>query len=143
VASAGSYAIDFTQGYPGGRYASLALRLAPQRDVARRLRAADGAAAPSARAAARITVATIPDRRRALRVSAPGARTVEVMGDFTGWQPVALQPSGGGWWRLVTPLTPGTYQMNVRLDGGAWEVPAGSLESVDEFGVRVGVVLAR
>ena len=145
VASGGSYPVDYTQGFPGGRYISLALRIAADRaEAAHR---PPSIAAPRARSGAAVprtfVVSTLADGRRAIRLHAPGARRVELMGDFTGWQPAMLARGDGGWWSLVLPLAPGSYQLNVRIDGGAWEVPAGTTPTMDEFGTRVGQVLVR
>jgi 1,4-alpha-glucan branching enzyme len=68
---------------------------------------------------------------------------VELMGDFTAWQPLALVSASDGWWTATIPLAPGTYQINVRVNGEAWDVPAGMLVAVDEFGVRVGMLNVR
>jgi len=76
-----------------------------------------------------------------LRVSAPQARLVEITGDFTNWLPVQLRSSGGGWWSTVLPMSPGKYQMNLRIDGGAWTVPPGLLAMLDEFGGAVGLLV--
>jgi 1,4-alpha-glucan branching enzyme len=85
----------------------------------------------------------MPNGRRTIRVHAPAARSVEVMGDFTAWQPLALTPASGGWWTATLAIAPGTYQLNVRVNGGGWDVPAGVLETVDEFGARVGLLVLR
>jgi hypothetical protein len=49
------------------------------------------------------------------------------------------QPDGR--WTLVRPVPPGLRQLVVRMDGGAWQAPAGLGTTVDEFGATVGVVL--
>jgi hypothetical protein len=59
---------------------------------------------------------------------------VEIMGDFTSWQPVRLARQGDGWWTASLPIPRGTHQMNVRVDGGAWGVPPGLTTVKDEFG---------
>jgi 1,4-alpha-glucan branching enzyme len=76
-----------------------------------------------------------------LKVSAPRARILEITGDFTNWLPVQLRPSGGGWWSTALPISPGKYQMNLRIDGGAWTVPPGLLSMLDEFGGTVGLLV--
>jgi 1,4-alpha-glucan branching enzyme len=81
------------------------------------------------------------DRQRALRVYAPTARVVEVNADFTQWQARRLTRGSDGWWSVTVPLAPGTYQMNVRVDGGGWLVPPGLTTVVDEFGGAVGVLV--
>jgi hypothetical protein len=76
-----------------------------------------------------------------LRLRVPAAHTVEVTGDFTGWQPRALTRGTDDWYVLAIPLAPGTYQMNVRVDGGEW-MPPPSLPVVhDEFGGAAGVLV--
>ncbi len=77
---------------------------------------------------------------RAVRVRAPAAATVELMGDFTDWAIVALTQVGPGVWEVQLPITPGIYRLNVRFDGGSWTVPAGTRIERTEFG-SVGVVV--
>ena len=133
VGSAGTYPIDFTQGFPGGRYLSLALRL--QRE----------AAAPRAEAPRPSPTLAFEARQRGgsyeLRVRAPGATRVEIAGDFTGWQPVALTSLGDGWWSTSRAIGRGTHEMAVRIDGGAWEPPPGLVVVRDEFGGSSGVLV--
>jgi hypothetical protein len=145
VAAGGTYPVDFTQGYPGGRYFSVALRFGtrPTTAVLRSPGEAAPSALPSGAAGPRLEVASLPNGRRTIRVHAPAARGVEVMGDFTAWQPLALTRVQGGWWTATLVIAPGTYQLNVRVDGGTWDVPTGALEKVDEFGARVGIVTLR
>ena len=64
------------------------------------------------------------------------------MGDFTDWTPLpmtASQPPGT--WSIAVPVTPGVHQVNVRIDGGEWTVPAGLTAVRDEFGGSVGILL--
>lgn len=80
--------------------------------------------------------------RRTLRVRIPGAARVELKGDFTGWEPVALAPGGeAGTWQVTLPLAPGTYRLNVRVDDGEWTAPPGLMDVEDEFGGRVGLLV--
>jgi 1,4-alpha-glucan branching enzyme len=76
-----------------------------------------------------------------VRVNAPGARTVEINGDFTNWAPVRLVPAADGWWTSTLPLKRGKYQMNLRVNGGDWTVPPGLLSMTDEFGGTVGLLV--
>ena len=145
VGSGGSYPMDLTQGFPGGRYVSAALRIATEPRNAQR-RPVIAVTTPERRAPVTengLSISAPRDGRRAIRFHAAGAQRVEIMGDFTGWKPAALAPAGSGWWTLSLPLNAGTYQLNVRTDGGAWTVPAGVQATVDEFGARVGVVHVR
>lgn len=70
-----------------------------------------------------------------VRVAPPGARTVEVLGDFNGWSPAALAPDGGGW-SLELDVEPGTYHFGFLVDG-RWWIPDGAWGTVpDEWGRR-------
>jgi len=144
VASAGSYPIDPTQGFPGGRYVSASLRLATGRNQKGRSPPQSQPSPETARAGAIIS-GFVAERASptvvTLRVNSPGALTVEISGDFTNWDPVQLEPSADGWWSKSFPIAPGKYQMNVRLDGGNWLVPAGLLTVLDEFGGTVGLLV--
>jgi len=144
VGSAGSYPVDLTQGYPGGRFVTIAVRFA-----SRNSRSAEHAAStrtpsaidpPPAVSGTVFEVRTLPGNQRALRLNAPSAREVELNGDFTSWQPTRLSRGSDGWWSLTLPIKPGTYQINIRIDGGAWLPPPGLMTSADEFGGIVGLM---
>lgn len=75
-------------------------------------------------------------------VRAPGARMVEMTGDFTRWEPIQLQHQGGDRWSAIMMLEPGVHQVNLRIDGGAWMPPPGAPTSVDGYGGTTGVVVA-
>jgi len=77
----------------------------------------------------------------ALEISAVGAKTVEVSGDFTAWKPVRLTPSPDGVWRISLPIAVGAHQVNVRVNGGRWLVPPGLTPITDEFGGAVGLLV--
>ncbi|MEX2178233.1 MAG: glycogen-binding domain-containing protein [Gemmatimonadaceae bacterium] len=79
--------------------------------------------------------------RITLRV--PGARAVEVAGEFNGWTPVVLEETAPNQWEVTLALTPGLYRMNVRVNGDAWTAPPGVPAMDDEFNGRVGVVTVR
>ena len=148
VVSGGRYPSDPVRGSIAGRYASLALRIA-QRQPSRfgtgttaplfdsragtlpRRRGPSVAAAFEARSLSNGTVL--------LRLRAPGARTVEVMGDFTDWQPVALVRGDSNLWELRLTMPPGQHRLNVRIDGGPWTAPAGTAVIDDDFGGTVGL----
>ena len=89
---------------------------------------------------ARLEIAPAGDPR-ILRVHAPGATSVELMGDFTDWQPATLRQAGAGTWEILLPVTAGVHRVNVRLDGGPWIVPAGARPERSDFGGVVGVVV--
>lgn len=144
VVSAGTYPVDLTQGFPGGRYFVVSLRVAPARapsafTVLTPLDAMSDPATGSATVS--LVMQKTPSGDWELRVRAPGAGRVELNADFTGWQPVSLTTLSNGWWTLTLPLASGTHQLNVRVDGGAWVVPAGLLALSEEFGGQVGLLV--
>jgi len=78
--------------------------------------------------------------QRVLQVRASGARSVEIMADFTDWAPVALTPAASIFERAFT-LGVGTHRVVVRVDGGAWR-PATNTPAVDDdLGGRVGLLV--
>lgn len=138
VASGGTYPVDFTQGFPGGRFVSVALRVGGRAPAPATRQAAGSAAAELAPA---IEATRSRGGRATLRVRVPGARRVEVTGDFTNWTPVALVAGADGWWSVTLPIAPGTHELNVRVDGGPWRVPAGLTPVSQEFGAPVGLLV--
>lgn len=78
-----------------------------------------------------------------LAVTHPTARSVEVAGDFSEWRPVPLLRGAAGRWTAVVPLEPGLHLLNLRFDGGPWQVPPGLSSADDGFGGRAGVLLVR
>jgi len=78
----------------------------------------------------------------ALAVRAPGARLVEVMGDFTDWRPLRLARAGSERWECVVTLAPGIHHVNLRVDGGEWMAPPGAPTAADSYNGTVGIVVA-
>jgi 1,4-alpha-glucan branching enzyme len=78
-----------------------------------------------------------------VRVRAPASDRVEIMADFTDWQPVTLVRTPDGYWEATLPVARGQHRLNVRLDGGDWVVPTNVARVTDEFGGVVGLVLVR
>jgi len=146
AASAGSYPVDPTQGFPGGRFVSISLRLATGRNhLGRPSLGPQPLLETDAAGAGAILSGFVAERTSpgvvTLRVNSPRALAVEISGDFTNWEPVQLERSPNGWWSRAFPITPGKYQMNVRLDSGKWLVPAGLLTVLDEFGGTAGLLV--
>ncbi|MEJ7812559.1 MAG: glycogen-binding domain-containing protein [Gemmatimonadaceae bacterium] len=142
VGSAGRYLPEPAQGLAGGRYATLAMRfgVAPGAGSLRPVRAREAKAAVAAREAP-FAIRDAGDGRRTVEILAPGARQVELMGDFTDWQAVALVRSGPDIWRVTIPIAKGTHRLNIRVDGGAWSVPPGVTPLADEFLGTVGLII--
>lgn len=78
-----------------------------------------------------------------ISVSHPTADLVEVNGDFTDWQPRALIRVGPGRFQTRVVIPVGVHHLNVRYDGGPWQVPPGLASSDDGFGGRTGIVIVR
>lgn len=77
---------------------------------------------------------------RTIQVRAPGARTVELMGDFTDWLPVQLF-GAAGLFSTSLPMSAGNRRLVVRIDGGTWAPPSNTPVVDDDFGGRVGLLL--
>jgi hypothetical protein len=144
VAAGGSYPRDLAQGFPDAKYLSLTVRLATRRPPT-----ATGLEAQEYRLLQPLARPVVPDFRvtttrapsRLVRLRAPGASSVEIMGDFTDWQPVALEKKGRNDWSVVIPIPNGTHRMNLRVDQGEWGVPPGIPVLDDDFGGVVGVLV--
>jgi hypothetical protein len=146
VASAGTYPVNPTEGFPGGRFVSLSMRLLagssapiqvePAVQVTRPTEVGGGPPAATSFVATRLGTDSV-----SFRITAPNASQVEIAGDFTGWKPVALIPAEPGVWTLALPMQRGNYQMNVRVNGGQWLAPPSLLTMLDEFGGRVGLLV--
>lgn len=86
-----------------------------------------------------VTVNAAEGQRR-LRVVAPGARTVELMADFTEWTAVTLTPRRDAF-EGAFALEPGTHRVVVRIDGGAWRAATNTPAVDDDLGGRVGLLV--
>lgn len=136
VAATGQFPSDVVTGTPSGNYAMLSMRVSWQdrSPVAPSLVPLRPARATRSFATRRTGTGSV-----ALSIFAPGASTVEMMGSFTDWEPVALSSAERGWWSAELPLGPGIYEVNYRVNGGTWQVPAGLTAVEDGFGSLVGV----
>lgn len=147
VASAGTYPVDLTQGFPGGRFASLGLRLGTRRfpSSSSSLSQLEDRSASSGRSPGSLAfeIRETPTDAPELRVRALFAKSVEIMGDFTDWSPVTLSDAGGGWWSIALPIAAGIHEINMRINGDRWIVPSGLTSRSDEFGGSVGILIVR
>jgi 1,4-alpha-glucan branching enzyme len=80
---------------------------------------------------------------RRLRVRVPSARSVELAGDFTNWQPIALKQGDTDEWEVTLPIAPGVHRLAIRVDGDRWTTPPGVVTVADEFQGTVGVIVVR
>jgi hypothetical protein len=144
VVAGGSYPADLAQGFPDAKYLSLTVRVATRRPPT-----PTGVEAQEYRLLQPLARPVVPDFRvtttkapnRLVRLRAPGATSVEIMGDFTDWQPVPLEKKGRNEWRAVIPIPNGTHRMNLRVNQGDWGVPPGIPVLDDDFGGVVGVLI--
>lgn len=146
MAGGGRYPTDPVRGSISGRYVTAALRVRLAGDApvpsARIVRAtADPTALENGEARLFFRLEPVAGTRRSYEVviAAPGAATVDVMGDFTDWEPVPLRRAADGSWRSLHELAPGVHRVNIRVDGGEWVAPAGTTPVPDDFGGTVGV----
>jgi hypothetical protein len=144
VASAGTYPVDLTQGFPGGRFASLSLRVGARRfpPATSSVREIEDLSVVS-RGPRRFELKRVGNGMREVRFRASDATTVELMADFTGWTAVRLVNTGDGWWSATLPISPGIHEVNVRIDGGRWITPPGLQSRADEFGGSVGILIVQ
>lgn len=70
-----------------------------------------------------------------------GVENVEVMGDFSDWQPVPMLRHGRDLWDLALSLDPGVHRLYVRVDGGPWLPPPGIPTLRDAYGGEVGMIV--
>ncbi len=137
VGAAGHSLPQFGLAVPGARYGTVGIRLAL--GARPRGRAPSRELPPAATNSPRLVLAS----QLRLAIVGPPASRAEIMGDFTDWQPRALEPDGEGRWTFPVALSPGVHHLNVRFDGGEWPVPAGTVAVDDGFGGRVGLFVVR
>ena len=145
TASIGNYPADLLQQLPGARFVSLTIRLPTKTRFQRRDDQISDTAPPVAMTDGVIFAITTADsvKGRVIRVRAPASERVEVMADFTDWDPVALVRTPAGVWEINLSVSSGPHRINVRLDGGDWVVPTNVARVTDEFGGVVGLILVR
>jgi len=130
---------DVSRGVPTTRYLSAAIRLgrssAAPAIVTRAAR--DGPEVDGGR----IEVNVGSDSLRIVTVRLRSAKSVELMADFTDWEPVSMSQAPNGDWTLERSIPPGTHRVAIRADGGAWVVPPNLPRVSDEFGGVVGLLI--
>jgi len=77
-----------------------------------------------------------------VRVRASDARRVELMADFTDWQPVVMSMTASGF-EHATPISAGSHRILVRIDGGEWRPAANTPAVNDDLGGRVGLLVVQ
>lgn len=68
--------------------------------------------------------------------AAPGASTVLLAGDFTGWQqaPVPMKKDKSGLWKKTVSLPPGRYEYRLLVDGQWQDDPQCPTRQTNQFG---------
>lgn len=68
--------------------------------------------------------------------TAPNAKSVQLAGDFTGWQeaPIDLKKQRGGLWKATVSLPPGTYEYRLLVDGAWQDDPQCPTRKPNQFG---------
>jgi hypothetical protein len=119
VLSAGRTLTDFVRGTPRTTWIGASIRLSPSAHSSFARRRSPDQSLP------RLTVTRVNAERVDLEITAPNATSVELMGDFTDWQPVTLgRSAANGAWRSERPITPGLHRISLRIDGGPWIAPS-------------------
>jgi hypothetical protein len=152
VGGVGAFPAEVVRGLPGGRYGSVALRMASRRPtgsdpklVAQLILPYElrGLRRRGTARAEEFVVAAADNGTRDIHVRVPEASRVELMADFTDWTPVALTRERGGRWSLNIFIAPGVHRVNLRVDGGPWLPPPGLTAVQDEFGGAVGLLVVQ
>ena len=125
----GSYLADPIQGLPAGSYLTAGFRVFSRAPRASYLTPLTGG------------VYEVDRSGVTLEFTLRGARTVDVAGDWNGWNLDPMESVGEGRWRVVIPLAPGLYHFNLLVDGEEWIVPDGVPSLEDGFGGRQGVII--
>lgn len=143
VASAGNYPSDFTQGFPGGRFASLSVRIGMRRfpPATSSIPELEDLRSSTSSGSLKFESSELPGGEREVRLYAPDAVSAELMADFTAWKVVKLENAGGGWWSSRFAVKAGIHELNVRVNNGPWITPPGLPSKTDEFGGSVGILI--
>lgn len=75
-------------------------------------------------------------RTQTFSFRAPGAMSVQLVGDFTHWQqqPISLQKGPDGVWRTTLALEPGTHHYRFLVDGQWRDDPECTLRAPNPYG---------
>jgi 1,4-alpha-glucan branching enzyme len=65
----------------------------------------------------------IEKRKVVFKVRAPGAKKVQLAGEFNDWDPDShpMQKDDEGFWKVTLRLSPGKYEYKLLVDGLWWE----------------------
>ena len=71
---------------------------------------------------------------------APGAKCVQIAGDFNQWTPIGMARRFDGWWHCEILLCHGHHQYRFLVDGKASLDPAAMGTSRDSNGMPVSLI---
>lgn len=72
----------------------------------------------------------------------PGpASSVELLGDFTGWEAVPMRRTGEDRWVVEVEVPPGVYRFGFRVDGSWWVPETAPGRTQDEWGRSTATVV--
>ncbi len=74
--------------------------------------------------------------KQTFAITAPGAVSVQLMGDFTQWQkhPINLVKAADGIWRTAVELVPGTHHYRFFVDGEWHDDPECTVRAPNPYG---------
>ena len=139
VLAAGRALEDVTRGVPSVRYLSASFRFGSSGSTSggatlvHRVRPEEDGG--------RIDVRGGDDSLRVVTIRLRAAATLELMADFTDWEPVTMTQLPNGDWTLERSIAPGTHRVAIRVNGGQWAVPPNLPHVSDEFGGEVGLLI--
>ncbi len=75
-------------------------------------------------------------KRQTFCMTAPGAMSVQLVGDFTRWQevPIAMKKGRASVWKVSVELPPGTHHYRFLVDGQWRDDPECTLRVPNPFG---------
>jgi hypothetical protein len=139
VLAAGRALEDVTRGVPSTRYLAASFRFGSSGSSAggatlvHRVRPEDDGG--------RLEIRAGDDSLRVVTVRVRAATTLELMADFTDWEPVSMTHLPNGDWTLERSIAPGTHRVAMRVNGGRWAAPPNLPRVSDEFGGEVGLLI--
>ncbi|MGH7581861.1 MAG: glycogen-binding domain-containing protein [Gemmatimonadales bacterium] len=133
IAEVGSLPAQVALSVPSARFVHLGIQINPF-DASRDERT------PATERAVLFSVLPSGTQQCTITLRDASAKTVEVAGDFDGWHPISLSRTNPGIWQVTVGLRERTYHVNVRIDGGPWMAPPGTVTVTDDFGGTVGLV---
>jgi 1,4-alpha-glucan branching enzyme len=74
--------------------------------------------------------------KQTFAITAPGAVSVQLMGDFTHWQknPISMEKGARGVWQTTVELAPGTHHYRFFVDGEWHDDPECTLRAPNPYG---------